>query len=177
MSRRWRVLACGLMLVARQPAAAQEATGWPLHGYELFGRRFSPLTAIDTASVARLVPKWTHHSGVTATFQATPIVVEGVMFVSLPFSGVAALDAATGRERWRYTHVSRTAKPCCGPANQGVAVAGGLVYVGTIDGRLVALDAATGAVRWVVTVAEYGGTTEATSQLGRDDPLTLLHIQ
>ncbi|MEP6686810.1 MAG: PQQ-binding-like beta-propeller repeat protein [Gemmatimonadales bacterium] len=168
----WRIVCCGLLLVSRQPAVAQETTGWPLHGYDLSGRRFSPLTAIDTASVARLVPKWTYHSGVTATFQATPIVVNGVMFVSLPFSGVAALDAATGRERWRYAHVSRTAKPCCGPANRGVAVAGGLVYVGTIDGRLMALDAGTGAVRWDVTVAEYDGTTEATSQLGRDDPLS-----
>jgi len=91
--------------------------------------------------------------------------------VSLPFSGVAALDARTGRELWRYQHQSRSDKLCCGPANRGVAVAEGKVYVGTVDGRLVALDAATGAVAWDVTVAEYRGTTEATSQLGADDPL------
>ena len=171
MTRRLRGLPALCVLVA-QSLAAQDAAGWPLHGYDLSGRRFSPLAAIDTATVARLVPRWTYHSGVTATFQTTPIVTDGVMFVSLPFSGVAALDPATGRERWRYTHVSRTAKPCCGPANRGVAVAGGMVYIGTIDGRLVALDAASGAVRWDVTVAEYGGTTEATSQLGQDDPLS-----
>ena len=165
-------LSCFLALLVGRPAAAQAGAEWRLHGFDLSGRRFSPLAAIDTASVARLVPRWTYHSGVTATFQATPIVADGVMYVSLPFSGVAALDAATGRERWRYTHVSRIAKPCCGPANRGVAVAGDLVYVGTIDGRLVALDAGTGAVRWDVTVAKYGGTTEATSQLGRDDPLS-----
>lgn len=153
-------------------AAAQSPDGWPLHGHDLGGQRFSPLHAIDTATVARLVPKWTYHSGVTATFQATPIVAGGVMYVSLPFSGVAALDAATGRERWRYTHVSRAARLCCGPANRGVAVSGGSVYVGTVDGRLLALDAATGAVRWDVTVAEYEGTTEATSQLKADDPLS-----
>ena len=87
------------------------------------------------------------------------------MYVSLPYSGVAALDAATGVERWRYTHVSRAKTLCCGPANRGVAVAGGLVYVGTVDGRLVALDAANGAVRWDVVVADYRGTTEATAQL------------
>ncbi len=166
------VLASALALFGQSPAAAQTDAGWPLHGYDLSGRRFSPLAAIDTATVARLVPRWTYHSGVTATFQATPIVVDGVMFVSLPFSSVAALDAASGRERWRYTHVSRAGKPCCGPANRGVAVAGGMVYVGTIDGRLVALDAASGTVRWDVTVAEYAGTTEATSQLRRDDPLS-----
>jgi PQQ-dependent dehydrogenase (methanol/ethanol family) len=151
---------------------AQASAGWPLHGHDLGGGRYSPLAEIDTATVRRLVPKWTYHSGVAATFQATPIVVGTVMYVSLPFSSVVALDATTGRERWRYTHVSRAAKPCCGPANRGVAVAGGKVYVGTIDGRLMALDAATGTVAWDVTVAEYAGTTEATSQLQSSDPLS-----
>jgi PQQ-dependent dehydrogenase (methanol/ethanol family) len=92
--------------------------------------------------------------------------------VSLPFSGVAALDAGTGRARWRYVHQSRAERLCCGPANRGVAVGGGRVYIGTVDGRLVALDAATGAVAWDVTVADYRGTTEATSQLKQDDPLS-----
>jgi PQQ-dependent dehydrogenase (methanol/ethanol family) len=161
-----------LASILASAAAAQTPDGWALHGHDLGGQRFSPLGAIDTGTVARLVPKWTYHSGVTATFQATPIVSGGVMYVSLPFSGVAALEAATGRERWRYTHVSRVARLCCGPANRGVAVSAGMVYVGTVDGRLVALDAATGAVRWDVTVAEYEGTTEATSQLKPDDPLS-----
>ena len=153
-------------------AGAQESADWPLHGHDLGGSRYSALADIDTATVRRLAPKWTYHSGVAATFQATPIVVDAVMYVSLPFSGVVALDATTGRERWRYIHASRTAKPCCGPANRGVAVAGGKVYVGTVDGRLIALDAATGTVVWDVTVAEYAGTTEATSQLQSSDPLS-----
>ncbi|MEP7177274.1 MAG: PQQ-binding-like beta-propeller repeat protein [Gemmatimonadales bacterium] len=165
-----------LGLVLASAAAAQAAGDWSLHGHDFGGQRFSPLVQIDTLDVARLVPKWTYHSGVTATFQTTPIVTGGVMYVSLPFSGVAALDAATGRERWRYTHVSRSAKLCCGPANRGVAVSGGLVYIGTVDGRLLALDAATGAVRWDVTVAEYLGTTEATSQLEADDPLSRVGV-
>ena len=163
---------CALLASVPLPAAAQTADGWPLHGHDLGGQRYSPLVEIDTASVGRLVPKWTYHSGVTATFQATPIVVDTVMFVSLPLSGVAALDARTGRELWRYTHEARTTRLCCGPANRGVAVAGGRVYVGTVDGRLVALDAATGARVWDVTVAAYRGTTEATSQLREDDPLS-----
>ena len=165
-----------LLLFARlafpSAGAAQGADGWPLHGRDLGGQRFSPLSQIDTTSVARLVPRWTYHSGVIATFQATPIVVDSVMYLSLPFSGVVALDAGTGRELWRYTHRSRTEKLCCGPANRGVAVAEGRVFVGTVDGRLVALDAATGRVVWDVTVAEYRGTTEATAQLRPDDPLS-----
>ncbi len=145
---------------------------WSLHGHDLGGQRYSPLTAINRRTVSRLKPAWTYHSGVVATFQTTPIETDGVLYVSLPFSGVAALDAATGRERWRYTHQSRSSKPCCGPANRGVAVADGRVYVGTVDGRLVALDARTGAGLWDVTVAQYQGTTERSSQLKQDDPLS-----
>ncbi|HEX3274907.1 MAG TPA: PQQ-binding-like beta-propeller repeat protein, partial [Gemmatimonadales bacterium] len=163
----------GLCTVVVSVASAQ-ADGWTLHGHDLGGQRFSPLAAIDTATVARLSPAWTFHTGVVATFQATPIVVGGTMYVSLPMSGVVALDPATGRERWRYLHRPRTAKLCCGPANRGVAVSAGRVYLGTVDGRLLALDAATGRLRWDVTVAEYHGTTEASSQLGRDDPLSLV---
>ena len=162
--------ACAAAALLVSDAAAQQ--DWSLHGHDLGGRRYSSLASIDTTSVARLVPAWTYHSGVRATFQATPIIVDTVMFVSLPFSGVAALDARTGRERWRYTHASRSAALCCGPANRGVAVADGLVYVGTVDGRLVALDAASGSPVWDVTVAEYRGTTETTSQLKADDPLS-----
>jgi PQQ-dependent dehydrogenase (methanol/ethanol family) len=167
--------ASALLLLAAIPALveaqAPASEGWALHGRDIGGQRHASLTVIDTANVQRLVPAWTYRSGVKATFQATPVVVDGVMYVSLPFSGVAALDARTGVERWKYTHASRSTKLCCGPANRGVAVSRGLVYVGTVDGRLLALDAATGSVRWDVTVAQYDGTTEANEQLNTDDPL------
>ena len=159
------------LLLALLPAVLP-AQGWPLHGHDLGGQRFSPLRQLDTATVARLAPAWSYHSGITATFQSTPIVVDTVMYLSLPGSSVVALDARDGRELWRYAHQSRTTKPCCGPANRGVAVARGLVYVGTVDGRLVALDARSGAVRWDVTVAEYQGSSETTRQLRADDPLS-----
>ena len=148
-----------------------EAAGWTLHGHDLGAQRHSPLREIDTRNVARLVPKWTYRSGVVGTFQATPIVVGDAMFVSLPFSSVVALDAATGHERWRYRHAPR-GKLCCGPASRGVAVARGKVYVGTVDGRLLALDARDGRLLWDVTVADYDGRTEATAQLQPGDPLS-----
>jgi alcohol dehydrogenase (cytochrome c) len=166
----WRLTAALLVLPAA--ALAQGDDGWALHGHDLGGQRFSPLRDIDSATVGRLRPLWTWHSGVPATFQATPIVADSTMYVSLPYSGVAALDPATGRERWRYVHEARTEKLCCGPANRGVAVADGRVFVGTVDGRLVALDAATGRRQWDVTVADYQGTTEATGLLRPDDPLS-----
>src|SRR4051812_28859709 len=166
----WRLTAALVMLPATVLAQAED--GWALHGHDLGGQRFSPLREVDSATVGQLRPLWTWHSGVTATFQATPIVADSTMYVSLPFSGVAALDPGTGRERWRYVHEARTEKLCCGPANRGVAVADGRVFVGTVDGRLVALDAATGRRLWDVTVAEYQGTTEATARLRSDDPLS-----
>ncbi|HKU61855.1 MAG TPA: PQQ-binding-like beta-propeller repeat protein [Gemmatimonadales bacterium] len=168
--RALRLVAALLPLPAA--ALAQGNDGWTLHGHDLGGQRFSPLKDIDSATVATLRPLWTWHSGVAATFQATPIVADSTMYVSLPFSGVAALDPATGRERWRYVHQSRADKLCCGPANRGVAVAEGRVFVGTVDGRLVALDAASGRRLWDITVADYQGTTEATGLLRPDDPLS-----
>jgi PQQ-dependent dehydrogenase (methanol/ethanol family) len=145
-------------------------SGWATYGRDLGGQRYSPLRQIDAGNVAQLAPRWTYHSGVVGTFQATPIVVGTTMFLSLPGSSVVALDARDGREQWRYTHAARTAQLCCGPANRGVAVARGKVFVGSVDGRLIALDATTGKPLWDITVAEYAGVTETTRQFGSDDP-------
>lgn len=141
--------------------SAHAATEWPLHGLDHGNQRLSPITAIAPGNVNKLVPKWIWQSGIVGTFQATPIVAEGVMYVSLPFSHVAALDAATGRELWRYEHKRRVEKLCCGPANRGVAVSNGRVFIGTVDARLVALDAKTGRPLWDVEVAPQPAQTEA----------------
>ena len=78
---------------ARLLAAASDRTNWLTHGRDYTNQRFSALTQINTSSVARLVPRWIYQSGVAATFQATPIVVDGVMYLSLPFNHVVAIDA------------------------------------------------------------------------------------
>jgi glucose dehydrogenase len=143
---------------------AQAAREWPLHGLDHGNQRLSPITAIAPDTVGRLVPKWIWQSGVVGTFQATPIVTGGVMYVSLPFSHVVALDAASGRELWRYEHRRRVEKICCGPANRGVAVADGRVFVGTVDARLIALDARSGKLLWDVEVATPAAQTEVARQ-------------
>lgn len=153
------IVALSLLL----PLVAHSAQEWPLHGLDHGNQRLSPITAIAPATVGKLVPKWIWQSGVQGTFQATPIVADGVMYVSLPFSSVAALDAATGREMWRYEHKRRVEKLCCGPANRGVAVANGRVFVGTVDARLVALDAKTGTPLWDIEVAPQPAQTEQVS--------------
>lgn len=151
--------------------AAHAQTDWPLHGRDELGHRFSPLNQIHRDNVADLAPAWRWKSGISATFQATPIVTGTTMYLSLPGSSVAALDARTGQLLWRYTHRSHLNRTCCGPANRGVAVSGGRVFVGTVDGKLVALDAADGKVLWEVTVAKAQGATESFSSLNPDDPL------
>jgi glucose dehydrogenase len=157
---------------ARMLAAAGDPVNWLLYGRDYSNQRFSPLAQIDAGNVKRLAPRWIHQSGVSSTFQATPIVADGVMYLSLPFNHVVALDAATGRELWRYTHKRRTDKMCCGPANRGVAVAYGKVFMGTVDARLIALDQRTGKLAWdVPLVEETTGETERTEQLAADDPL------
>jgi len=151
--------------------AAGDTSNWLTYGRDYGNQRFSPLTQVNASNVKRLTPRWIFQSGVTATFQATPIVADGVMYVSLPFSHVVALDARTGRELWRYNHKRRTDKMCCGPANRGVAVAYGKVFIGTVDARLIALDQKTGKVSWdIPLVDDVEGVTERTDQLAADDP-------
>ena len=171
----YRWLAAVLVGAASAAAAAQAADArtveWPVHGLDSANQRLAPITAINPKTVGRLVPKWIYQSGVTGTFQATPIVVDGRMYVSLPGAHVVALDARTGRELWRYEHVKKVDKICCGPANRGVAVAKGRVFVGTVDARLIALDAATGKVLWDVEVARNDRAEETVAGLAEGDQL------
>jgi len=127
---------------------------WPLHGNDYTNQRYSELAGINTGNVAALRPAWKYHTGMQGSFQAGPIVVNGVMYVTTPFNDVIALDAATGAERWRYRHDLRTKATCCGPANRGAALANGLVFMATIDARLVALDQNSGVKRWDVTLSD-----------------------
>src|SRR5688572_14641547 len=126
--------------------AGSDTASWLTHGRDYANQRFSPLDRINVDTVKRLVPKWIYQTGVAATFQTTPLVADGVMYLTAPGSHVVALDAATGREIWRYQHKSRAEKLCCGPANRGAALGYGRVYVATVDARLVALDQKTGKV-------------------------------
>ena len=156
----------------RLRGAAKDRVNWLTYGRDYSNQRFSPLNQIHAGNVKKLIPAWIYQSGVSNTFQATPIVVDGGMYVSLPFNHVVALEARTGRELWRYQHKRRTEKMCCGPANRGVAVAYGKVFMGTVEARLVALDQRTGKLVWDVPLVEsLEGATERTEQLAPDDPL------
>ena len=136
---------------ARLAEAASKPADWLAHGRTWSEQRYSPLDQVNEASVARLAPAWVYATGETRGHEATPLVADGVMYTTLPWSIVVALDAETGRERWRHDPgVPKTwgRHACCDVVNRGVALYRGRVYVGTLDGRLLALDAKTGAPAW-----------------------------
>jgi len=143
----------GRVDAARVSSADSEAGQWLVHGRTNSEQRYSPLTSIDRENVRTLGLAWSFDLGSTRGVEATPLVVDGVMYVSGAWSVVLAMDAATGKPLWNYDpHVPRAwaRNACCDVVNRGVAVWEGSVFVGTLDGRLVSLDAATGAVNWEV---------------------------
>ncbi|HVR31013.1 MAG TPA: PQQ-dependent dehydrogenase, methanol/ethanol family [Thermoanaerobaculia bacterium] len=142
---------------ARIAAADSEPGNWLAHGRTYGEERFSPLDRIDASNVGRLGLAWHYDTGRDRGHEASPIVVDGVMFLTTAWSEVHALDAATGEPLWKYDpkvpgDVGRWA--CCDVVNRGAAVWKGKVYVGALDGRLIALDAATGEVAWEVATTD-----------------------
>jgi len=124
---------------------------WLNHGRDYAEQRFSPLESVNKDTVGDLGLAWSFDTQTDRGLEATPIVVDGVMYVTGSWSRVYALDAVTGSLKWSWDpKVPRSygSKACCDVVNRGVAVYRGKVYVGVLDGRLAALDAATGNVAW-----------------------------
>ncbi|MCG8596918.1 MAG: PQQ-binding-like beta-propeller repeat protein, partial [Kiloniellales bacterium] len=144
---------------ARIRAADSEPGNWLSHGRTYSEQRFSPLDQIDDRNVGRLGLAWSIDLGTSRGLEATPIVVDGILYASGPWSVVWAVDGRSGEVLWTYDpEVPRQwgRNACCDVVNRGVAVWKGRVYVGTIDGRLVALDAETGEPAWQVLTIDPG---------------------
>src|SRR5262245_24049951 len=191
--RRWhrRVSAAALALALAGCLTARGGedadVGWPTYGNDPGGTRYSPLAQIDRANVGRLRVAWTYRTGERAegawesariAFEATPIVVDGTLFLSTPFGRVIALEPRTGAERWTYDPkvdrdafygviTSRGVSTWLDPAAAAGVPCRRRIFMGTIDARLIALDAATGA-----PCADFGrgGTLDLTEGItvGRD---------
>jgi quinohemoprotein ethanol dehydrogenase len=148
--------AAGGVTAQRIVAAASDPTQWLSTGRGYDEQRFSPLAQINTANAAKLGLAWYSDLDTARGQEATPLMVDGKLFVSTAWSMVKAFDARTGKLLWSYDpKVPRETlvKACCDAVNRGVAAWGNKIYVGTLDGRLIALDAATGKPAWsVVTV-------------------------
>ena len=118
-------------------------------------KRYHPATQINASNVRRLRPAWIFQTDVKESLETSPIVVNGVMYVTTSFSQVYALNAQTGEQLWYYKQpLGPITTYCCGPNNRGVAVYEDKVYLATLDSKLVALDAKTGSKVWQTDIAD-----------------------
>jgi alcohol dehydrogenase (cytochrome c) len=158
-----RVLAIGLLLSTTVHAqvsydrllrAADEPHNWLTYSGTYTGYRYSTLTQITPQNVSDLQPRWVFQARSLEKFEATPLVVDGILYTVQPPNDIVAIDAATGRIFWVYSHQpSPLARLCCGRVNRGLAILGTTLFMGTIDGRLIAVDAKSGRLVWDVALA------------------------
>jgi len=117
--------------------------------------RFYPNSQINTGNVKKLAPAWIFQTEIVDSLETTPIVVNGVMYITTSFNHAYALDAKTGEEIWHYKHkMGPITTYCCGPNNRGVAVKDDKVFMATLDARMVALNAKTGRKLWETQLAD-----------------------
>jgi len=142
---------------ARIIAADSEPENWLAHGRTWSEQRFSPLDQINATSVGQLGLAWSLDLDTNRGQEATPIVVDGIMYSTSAWSKVQAVDARTGRLLWQYDPQVPgiwDVRACCGVQNRGVAVWKGQVYIGTLDGRLISLQAETGELTWEINTTD-----------------------
>jgi alcohol dehydrogenase (cytochrome c) len=160
--KRWLLLAALVPAAFAQVSyerirrAEREPGSWLTYSGNYLGHRFSPLDQITPANVARLRPAWLYQGREAGKLEATPLVADGILYLTERQGAAVALDIRSGRPIW--THRRPTPgdlRACCGSANRGFAMLDDSLFMGTLDSRLVALDARTGKQRWEVTIADY----------------------
>ncbi len=134
--------------------AGNQSQDWLVYGGDLGQSRYVRNAEINTGNVRNLRLKWIFQTGVMGSFSTTPVVENGVMYITTPYNHVFAVDARSGRELWHYEHKLGTTILCCGPNNRGVALLGDNVYMATLDAMLIALDKRTGKVAWETEIAD-----------------------
>ena len=159
------VLACAMSIghPGVQAQQRQDSGQWTTYSGDYNAQRHSSLTQITPANVGRLAVQWIFQSGVSGRFEATPLVVDGIMYLTGPDNYAWALDARTGRQIWRYRRqLPEGLNICCGRVNRGFAINGDRLYMTTLDAHLVALDARTGNVLFDVEIDDHKKSYTAT---------------
>jgi alcohol dehydrogenase (cytochrome c) len=143
---------------AMMAGAETDTANWLLHGRTYDNQRYSPLTQINDGNINGLQLVGLAQTGMTASFETTPLVINGVMYLTTPTVAnkmkTMAIDATNGRPIWESVYSLGAFQICCGPVNRGPAAGYGMIYVLTLDDKLLALDATTGKLRWQSTVAD-----------------------
>ena len=135
--------------------ASDEPQNWLTYSGSYASQRYSALQQISATNVKNLELKWVFQAQSLQKFEATPLVVDGVMYLTQSPNDVVALDAKSGRVFWLYHYApSPAARPCCGIVNRGVAILGDTLFMDTVDAHLVAIDAKNGHALWNVKLAE-----------------------
>jgi alcohol dehydrogenase (cytochrome c) len=159
-------LASGLPIAGQAPVtyerllrADQEPGNWLMYSGTYKSWRFSPLDQINTSNVKDLHVKWLFQGRHQEKFETTPLVVDGIMYLTRPENDVYALDAETGRVMWVYNHRNpeRTYN-CCGKVNRGLAILGNRLFMGTLDMHLIAIDARSGRELWKTEMFDYAAS-------------------
>jgi alcohol dehydrogenase (cytochrome c) len=135
--------------------SAAQPGNWLTYSGSYLSTRYSTLHQISRGNVHRLQTAWIYQVRAHDKLEASPLVFDGIMYISEPASDVTALDLRTGRPIWSYRRSVPNVPVCCGRVNRGLAVLDDQLFIGTLDAHLVALDLKTGRVRWDVEVADY----------------------
>ncbi|MEE3238834.1 MAG: PQQ-dependent dehydrogenase, methanol/ethanol family [Pseudomonadota bacterium] len=137
---------------------------WLQYGGDYSNNRHSPITDLSPANVDQLQFAWGFPTGTLGQFAASPVVYDGIMYVTSSYNRLFALDAATGQLYWRYDHPQpEDLRICCGPANRGVAIVDDKVLMATLDARLLAFDRKSGEILWNTEIIDYARGFSATS--------------
>ena len=144
----------GQVTPERLASAANEPQNWLTYSGNYSSTRYSPLNQITSANVANLKLQWVYQATVAGNWQTTPIVVDGIMYITQRLNDVVALDAQTGRAFWIYRYTPAADRiVCCGANNRGLGILGNTLFMGTLDAHLVAISAKTGRALWNTEVA------------------------
>ena len=146
---------CAQISYERILQAEDEPESWLTYNGGYMSQRYSRLTQIDQENVGDLELRWLLQNQVFGAWQSSPIVADGVMYVTERPNSIMAVDPITGRVFWKYVHTpAENSLVCCGANNRGVAVLDDRVFMGTLDARLVAVDRINGELLWEVEVGD-----------------------